>query len=95
MSPFRGILPYVNLLTPTTLNWPLWLLVNSHLLLLLEGQEQILNMSNSVSPQTKAPVPYTNATQQLGRVVISWHIGPGLTTTVGSISATDPSGRET
>ena len=30
----------------------------------------------------KGPVPYTNATQQSGRVVISWYMGLGVTTAV-------------
>ena len=43
----------------------------------------------------KGPVPYTNPTQQLGRVVISWYMGLGVATTVGSFFTTDLSGRET
>ena len=43
----------------------------------------------------KGPVPYTNATQLSGRVVISRYMGPGVTTTVGSSCTTDPSGRKT
>ena len=44
---------------------------------------------------TKGPVPYTNATRQLSRVVMSRYMGPGVTTTVGSICTTSQSGRET
>ena len=43
---------------------------------------------------TKGPVPYTDPTQQLSRVVIILYMGPGITTTVGSVCTTDPSGRE-
>ena len=39
--------------------------------------------------------PGLNATRPSGRVVISRDMGQGVTTTIGSCSTTDPSGRKT
>ena len=41
------------------------------------------------------PVPYTDMTQRSDRVVISQYMRPGVTTIVGPVCTTDPSGRET
>ena len=42
----------------------------------------VLSPSCDASYLTKGPVPYTNATQRSGRVVISWYMGPGATTII-------------